>query len=74
MKQCGCREALNEKLNEVLKCEGGQINYEMFSGKTFSTFNYETTERGKKRKKETMVLHTYCPSCGEKYKRDVEQG
>ena len=68
MKQCNCRENINKTFNNIPAYRGGEIvNWEMVSGKTYSTFKYEAVERGKVRKKETLVLHSYCPFCGEKY-------
>jgi ribosomal protein L33 len=60
---CNCRERVNKGVSKALGKEGEIINYEMLSGRTYSTFQYQDG----KRKKEQLILHTYCPTCGKKY-------
>jgi len=68
MKQCGCVAEIEAKARENLKVsEGGISNLELISGRTFSTFSYEETQGKRKRKKETYILHSFCPFCGKPY-------
>ena len=71
MKQCGCVAEIEQKARENLKVAEGIIaEQELLSGRTFSTFSYEETQGKRKRKKETYILHSFCPFCGEPYKRE----
>ena len=45
MTKCDCRKRIEEKLCEQL--ESPRINYDMFSGKTFSTVSHTETIKGK---------------------------
>jgi hypothetical protein len=60
---CDCRKQINQKVSETLGKEGSIVNYEMISGRTYSIFEYQDG----KRKKQQLILHTYCPTCGKKY-------
>lgn len=74
MKQCDCVKDIEQKARENLKvAEGGITNLELLSGRTFSTFSYEETQGKRKRKKETCILHSFCPFCGEPYKKEEEK-
>lgn len=60
---CDCRQTVNKKISELLGKEGQIVNFDLMSGRTYSTFEYQD---GRK-KKQQLVLHSYCPTCGEKY-------
>lgn len=60
---CECRKKLNKKLSDHLQVEGLIVDFEMISCKTFSTFEYQAGKRTKKQ----LILHSYCPFCGQKY-------
>lgn len=71
MKQCSCVVEIEQKAREKLNApEGGLSNIELLSGRTFSTFSYEETYGKRKRKKETYILHSFCPFCGKPYKTE----
>ncbi len=48
--------------------DGQIVNVELLSGRTYSTFQYKD---GKKNKTQ-MILHSYCPFCGQKYQKKAE--
>lgn len=71
MKQCNCRHNIDEQTQKFLKVDNGCIvDFDLISGRTFSTFKYEKEVNGRKRKKELIIAHTYCPFCGKKYKTE----
>lgn len=71
---CNCRENIEARLANEKGFREPSINYEVLSGKTFTEITYkERDKRGKDKTKKLMVLHTYCPFCGEKYP-EVEEG
>lgn len=65
---CNCRKMTDARLVEMLGKEGQIIDFELLSERTFSTFQYKD---GKKSKSQ-LILHSYCPFCGQKYKKQVE--
>lgn len=67
---CNCVQELNKKLSKQmgLEVEGFIANIELFSNKTFSTFEYR---QGKKNKL-ISIMHTYCPICGRNYDVGVQ--
>lgn len=69
MKQCDCREQINQKVSEAIGKGGCIVNYDLISGRTYSTFEYQDG----KRKKQQLILHTYCPTCGKPYKKEGER-
>lgn len=73
MKQCDCVAEIEKKARETLNVtEGGITNLELLSGRTFSTFSYEEICGKRKRKKETYILHSFCPHCGKPYVKKEE--
>jgi hypothetical protein len=60
---CNCKKELTKKLIDQIGYDGQLINYEMLSGRIFSTFEYQIG----KRKKTQLILHNYCPICGNEY-------
>jgi hypothetical protein len=74
VKQCDCVAEIEKKAREKLNVtEGGISNLELISGRTFSTFSYEEIQGKRKRKKETYILHSFCPFCGKPYKKKEEE-
>lgn len=63
---CDCRKTTEQMIAERLGLEGQIVDFEILSGRTYSTFQYK---EGKKTKTQ-MVLHSYCPFCGQKYKKE----
>ena len=73
MKQCDCVAEIEKKARETFNVtEGGIDNLELISGRTFSTFSYEEMQGKRKRKKETYILHSFCPFCGKPYVKEEE--
>lgn len=71
MKQCDCIAQTITQLKEKLGVDScGIDNLELISGRTFSTFSYEKIEGKRKRRKQTYILHSYCPFCGRPYERE----
>lgn len=63
---CNCRKITDARLVEMLGKEGHIVDYEMLSGRTYSTFQYKDGKRNKTQ----LILHSYCPFCGQKYKKE----
>jgi hypothetical protein len=73
LKQCDCVAEIEKKARETLNVrEGGISNLELLSGRTFSNFSYEETHGKRTRKKETYILHSFCPFCGKPYVKKEE--
>lgn len=60
---CNCRQEISKQLSERLGAEGQIVNFDLISGKTYSTFKHQHG-RGKKTQ---VIFHNYCPFCGEQY-------
>lgn len=72
---CNCREQIVERLANERGLKNPSIDFELLSGKTYSTVIYTETVRGKEKEKTISLLHGYCPWCGEKYAdRQVVEG
>ncbi len=70
MRNCDCIEKTQVKLSEKLDCPN--IDREMLSGKTYSKVYYSgTNKKGKRKREETNLLHSYCPWCGVKYDKEA---
>jgi hypothetical protein len=70
MAKCECDKRIQEGMKEAHGLDGHIIDYEILSGKSFSTFRYKTVNsKGKESKKDTFILHKYCPFCGQKYEQ-----
>ena len=63
---CNCVEKINGKVKEKLNVDNGSVLVEMFSGKTYSEFQF-INEKGKN--KSQLILHSHCPFCGEPYEK-----
>lgn len=64
---CNCVREAENKFKELYP-DAENIEYEnveMLSGKVYSTVN--VTLKGKKKPKRQLLLHSYCPICGQKY-------
>lgn len=64
---CNCIAKAEERLRELYPTaeEVSIVNVELCSGKLYSTF--EVKFPNKKKPEEKLLLHSYCPICGEKY-------
>jgi len=60
---CNCRKEIDKQMSDALKHEGKIVDFDLISGKTYSTFEFQIG----KRVKEKLIIHTFCPFCGQKY-------
>jgi len=63
---CNCRKITNARTVELLGKEGEIVDFELLSGRTYSTFKYKDGKRNKAQ----LILHSYCPFCGQKYEEE----
>ncbi len=71
---CKCADQISQGMKETHNLDGHIIDYELLSGKSFSTFRYKTVNsKGKESTKDTFILHSFCPFCGEKYESKIEE-
>lgn len=66
---CNCRKITNARLVEMLGKEGEIVDFEILSERTYSTFQYKEGKRNKTQ----LVLHSYCPFCGQKYTKQNKE-
>lgn len=71
---CNCMQTVQEKIRERVmpEAERVSIDHEMLSGRTYSTAY--CTIPGKKKRVEKLILHSFCPFCGEKYDKEDTNG
>lgn len=63
---CDCQNRMIEKFKEMYP-EATSIvgQYEILSGRAYSTVKVKLPNQ--KKEKEVLLLHSHCPTCGEKY-------
>lgn len=73
---CRCVYEIQDKIKKALGVDNGVIsNKDIMSGRTYSTFQYNEPpkkEGGRPKKKEQLMLHSYCPYCGKEYKEEKD--
>lgn len=63
---CDCKKLVSDRIHGLVpEADHVSIEHEMLSGKTYSTAYCYIP--GKKKPSEKMILHSFCPFCGEKY-------
>ena len=66
---CNCIKETEKRFRELYP-DAEAIEYEnveLLSGKVYSTVNI--VAQGKKKPKKQLLLHSYCPICGQKYEK-----
>ena len=70
IKMCNCKERLEERVAGYKKTEKTNCKfqeYDLISGKTHSSVKTEHMKGKRKFVDTTLIQHTFCPFCGEKY-------
>jgi ribosomal protein L33 len=63
---CNCKNVTNDKFKEMYPdAESIYGQYEMLSGRAYSVVTIKLPN--KKKPIEKLLLHSYCPTCGQKY-------
>ncbi|MDD5018077.1 MAG: hypothetical protein PHO15_08280 [Eubacteriales bacterium] len=66
---CDCQQKTMDKFKEMYpEATGITGQYEILSGQAYSVVKVQMP--GKKKPKEVLLLHSYCPTCGKKYQED----
>lgn len=69
---CNCKEMMTDKFREFYPDAENvtAINYEILSGRSYS--EYEIKLPNKKKPINRLLLHSYCPHCGQPYEPKEE--
>jgi hypothetical protein len=67
---CNCIFTIEEELGKTLQNPRIKIGFTFPDMKSFPIIEVEYDKPGKKKKYIQTILPTYCPFCGEKYKKE----
>lgn len=69
---CNCQQTVIEKFKELYPAaENIDGQYEMLSGRAYSVVKIKIPD--KKKPIEKLLLHTFCPVCGNRYEKLGEE-